>query len=202
MEAPVLKFATVIAALVATSAFASTAEARGGGVFFATWLRHAGEQQAHERWEESHRSPHESNCDRKKRMEIEAIQAEQAQEAAAQAGEAKRARALALQRQQAERMAAAKRARAIALQQKEAIAAKQTAPTTLRAPAPAATEAASKGDMLPAATTSSANITTASLKTAVADQSSSPSNTSSASTSDVCRKYSPAADGLIEVPCK
>jgi hypothetical protein len=194
MEAPVLKFATLATALVVTSAFASTAEARGGGGQFAIWLAHQGQNQSHENWEESRGSPHVSHCEKKRERELEEIRAEQAREAAAQAAEAKRARLLALQRQQGEKLAAAKRARAQALQQKEAVAAKQ--------PAPAVADAAPKGDMLPAATTSSANITTASLKTAVADQSSLPSDTSSVRMPDVCRRYSPAADGLVEVPCK
>lgn len=177
MEASVLKFATLIAALMATSAFASTAEAHGGGAFFATFLAHVGQKQAHENWEESHVSRHVSHC--KKKRELEEIQAEQAEEAAAQAAAARRASLLAKQKREAAKQAAAEAA---------------TVST------PKVIDAAPKSDQLPATPTATANITTASLKTTTSDQSTPSTNAGTAS--DVCRKYSPAADGLIDVPCK
>lgn len=193
-----LKFATLIAALMAISAFASTAEARGGGAFFATWLAHAGQKQAHENWEQSHASPHASHCEKKR--ELAEIEAEQAAQAEAQAAAAQRASLLAQQKREAAKLAAAKRARLLALQQQKAFAAKQAAAEQAQAPAPKLINAAPKGDQLPGAPAAPANITTASLKTTASEQSSPPSDTGA--TLDVCRKYSPAADGLIEVPCK
>jgi hypothetical protein len=171
----VLRTATFIAAFVAASAFTSLAE-------------------AHDR-DDPYASPggspifmaplrHESHCERERRERTEAefarmreeqIAQMQAQKAAAAAGAAKRrARLMAQQKQQASRVAAAKAAAA----RERAEAAERVAAAQKQAVAVAAKKEEIKPVAVPVVT-----------------------KTAAVASSETCRKYSAAADGLIDAPC-
>lgn len=173
-----LKIATLIAiaTLVVAAAFASNAEAHGMGSFYASpFFRNQGRQPA-------------QPCENDKRRRLE--------EAFARA-RAKRLAELRAERAEAA-AAAAKRARLAALEQKKMAAVKQAAKaaaherqTADQPTPPQVIAAAAKGDLLPASsppteTTSSGQQTTKTA--AVAPQ--------------LCRRYSAAADSVIDVPCK
>lgn len=185
---------TLIAAVVAVSAFASHAEARSGGSFYASpFFRNQGRHLAH---------PH---CAREESLRFEAL--ERARERRLAEIRAERlARAL-REKKIAAQAAAAKRARlAAALEEKKAASAKAAqlaAANTSTSPANVVETVAPKSDLLSVASTTQTTTTTASLtKTAAVDQPISVAKTDAIALPDVCRKYSPAADGLIETPCK
>ncbi|MBY0559183.1 hypothetical protein [Hyphomicrobium sp.] len=166
-----LKIATLVAALVAASAFVSEAEAAGMGAFYASsFFRNQGRQAAEEH---PHCASHEHRFqafERAREEQLEELRAERAAAAAA----AKRARLTALRREQAAeaaKVAASKRA------------AQQTASVSTGSDA-------KKGDLLSTATASTEQ--PVSGRKTVAD----------AGQPEVCRRYSAAADGLIEIPCK
>lgn len=176
-----LKIATVVATLVATSALATHAEAHGMGSFYASpFFRNQGRQPAQPHCE-NERERRFQALERARERQFAEIQAERAAKAAA----AKRARLLALQKQQA----AAKQARLAELK-KQQEAAKALALKETPAPSPVTSPVAKRGDMLPVTTTTAENDQPNTVKAvAVA----SPAT---------CRAYSPAADALVEVPCK
>jgi hypothetical protein len=117
-----------------------------------------------------------------------------------------RAREMMIAQQRAGAAAAARRARALALKQQQAAAAAQAAAAQAQAGTANTTTAASttdnanttvlaKGNLLPVSEKNAPTQTTATAEaTTVSDTSSEAAET--------CRKYSPAADGLIDVPCK
>jgi len=171
----VLKIATLIATLVAASAFASHAEAHGMGSFYASpFFRNQGRQPAQPHCAKDRRRLEEAFARAQERRLAE-LRAQRAAEAAAAA--TKRARLAALKKQQAA-------ARAAVL--KQAAASSQTANTSV----------AKRGDMLPVAAT------TRPTKTAENEQADTAPKTVSVASPATCRTYSPAADGLIEIPCK
>jgi hypothetical protein len=181
MEAFMLKPATFLAAVLAVAAFASNADAHGMGNFYASpFFRNQGRQ------------PAEPHCAKDRLRFEEAL--EMQRERRLQAMRAQRAEAAA-------EAAAARRARLLAIERKKAVAAKQSLAS---ADAPATT-VTPKSDMLPAnqtgSKTTTAPVTTGSLKTAAVEQPVTTAKTVSADTAEVCRKYSPAANGLVEVPC-
>jgi hypothetical protein len=184
-EAPVLKFVTLFATLVAVGAFASHAEAHphasdafGSRSFF----RDPG------------RSLHESHCEKQRR---EMMEAEFARENALRQAQ--------IQAQQAAQAVAAKRARLAALQQQKAFAAKRAAAAAARRAATATNartqattaiaSASAKKDSERTAPPAAAATTIASVEQPV----STPRPTKAIS--ETCRKFSAAADGLIDVPC-
>ena len=179
-----LKITTLVAVLVAAGAFASNAEAHGSGTFYASpFFRNQGRQPAQPHCDKD-RLQYEEALELQRERRMQTIRAQRAAEAAAEA-------------------AAAKRARLLAMERRKAVAAKQA---TAKADPPVST-AAPKADMLQANNTSSQSdtkaVTTGSLtKTASADQTSASAKAAGTDTSGVCRRYSAAADGLIEVPCK
>ncbi len=187
-----LKIATLIAALVAASAFASNAEAAGMGVFYSSpFFRNQGRQPA-QTAEEWNRHRNGETFSRPRDHKFEALRAqraeEEAEEAAAEAAAAKRARLVAMQKKAAARQAAA------AAQARDEARAAQVATAPVAAP---------KGDLLPVtSSTAPAGSTVTPTKTADTAQPASVTKTVAATAPEVCRKYSPAADALIEVPCK
>lgn len=173
-----LKTATLIAALVAAGAFASEAEAAGMGTFYASpFFRNQGRQPA---LEHPHCASHEHQSqafERAREQQLEELRAERAAAAAA----AKRARIAALRREQATeaaKVAASKRA------------AQQTASVNTGSDA-------KKGDLLSTAA-APAPAKTPSTEQPVTER----KTVADAGQPEVCRKYSAAADGLIEIPCK
>lgn len=122
------------------------------------------------------RPHHLSPCEIEKRRRFEALQMAQQRRLAQMRGA---------------QAAGARRARLAAAQQNSAVApaVKQSAP----AGQTSGVAVAKKSDLQPAGNT------TAATKTAVADT---VSTTKTASAAQVCRKYSAAADGLIDVPCE
>ncbi|HML27773.1 MAG TPA: hypothetical protein PKE16_02845 [Hyphomicrobium sp.] len=174
---PRKQIATLIATLVVAAAFASNAEAHGMGNFYASpFFRNQGRQPA-------------QPCEKEKRRRLE--------EAFARARE-KRLAELRAERAEAA-AAAAKRARLAALEQKKAAAAKQAAKAAAATPQTALAQqtpprviaAAAKGDLMPVSTNGAE--TAASGQTATKTASATP---------QLCRRYSAAADSVIDVPCK
>ncbi len=193
-----LKIATLIAALVAASAFASNAEAAGMGVFYSSpFFRNQGRQPAQtpEEWN-AHRNGVTFSKPRDRKFEALRAQraAEEAEEAAEEAAATKRAHLLAMQK----KAAAAKQAAAAAQARAEVRAEAQAAQAIT------ASAAAPKGDLLPVAssTAPAAGSTVTPTKTADADRPAATTKTVAADAPEVCRKFSPVADALIEVPCK
>jgi hypothetical protein len=218
----VFKFsAAVVLAFAAAGAFASEAEARAGGSFYASpFFRNQGRQPAtpgllFDLGGESKRKASEAAAARARARRLEAEQAAAAE---------RRARAIEYQRQQAQKAAAEKSAREAAAAK---AAEKNTASTQPQSP-PATDVAAKREDRLPneaavtkaaddvpvtkaAATTTAAATATAAATTTASTSSNEQVSTSRAMlrTNDdvkedaprVCRRYSAAANGLVEVPC-
>ncbi len=174
-----LKIATLIATLVATSTLATQAEAHGMGNFYASpFFRNQGRQ------------PAEPHCEKKKRLRFE-------EEAFAHA-RARRLRQLEAERaaEAAAAAAAAKRAR-LALRKHNDTA--QTADLKdTSAPTQPTGNVTPKNDSL-ASQNSKAAATT---KTAQADDNGTATKSDSLASPVGCRTYSPAANGLVDVPCK
>jgi hypothetical protein len=170
----------VIAAIIAGSAFSSLAEARSGGSFYASpFFRNQGMKPAVDPSIELRRRSSEEAANARARR-LEAARREAAREAAA----ARRARALAQERAQSEKAATANTAPVVP----------QTVPQTT-ASTSEVTSVAKREDRLPSAVADAPT-----TKTATA----APTTTASTQPSEparVCRKYSAAANGIIEAPC-
>lgn len=153
-------YIALFAVLVAASASATSAEARGGGGHFAIFLAHLGRQPTY----------YDDDCHNRRKLAAARLRA--------------RARGEAIAEAQAEAQA---RARAKA----NALALKQQTDAKL---------AATKIDTSPQQTTT----TTPTKKTDLETGSITPKatgGTSTVSISQVCRKFSAAANGLVEIPC-
>lgn len=166
--------ATFLAAVVAASVFASTAQARmGGGGHFAMFILRAGAHAAEQNaWEQQ----------RRRRYEAEARQRRIAE--ARQAAAAKRARLIALEKREAQKLAAAE-------------AAKQTAAAETT---PELKPVLKKSDRLPetAAVTSQDDASKPATKTATV----ATTEEATPVAANTCRRYSAAADGLVDTPCE
>lgn len=173
-----LKIATLIATLVAASTLATQAEAHGMGSFYASpFFRNQGRQ------------PAEPHCEKKKRIRFE-------DEAFAHA-RARRLRQLEAERaaEAAAASAAAKRARLAAQKRHDAA---QTTDLKDTSPPPLTTGSVTPKNDSPASQTSKATTT----KTAQADDKDTIAKSASLASPVGCRSYSPAANGLVDVPCK
>jgi hypothetical protein len=173
--------AAFVVAVLAGSAFASTAEAGHGGSFYASpFFRNQGRQPSVDYDSSIGRRDRDAEF---ARARARAREREAAREAAAEAAAAREA-------------AAAKRARLIALQRQEAakIAAAQATAAADTAPA------LKKGDELPI----SAATTTATVQSAAAvtETTTSVSETPASTAPETCRKYSAAIAGLVDTPCQ
>lgn len=172
-----LKIATLIATLVAASTLATQAEAHGMGNFYASpFFRNQGRQ------------PAEPHCEKKKRLRFE-------EEAFAHA-RARRLRQLEAERAAEAAAAAAKRARLAAQKRHDAA---QTADLKDTSPPTLTTGSVTPKNDSPASQTSKAAATT---KTAQADDNGTSAKSDSLASPIGCRSYSPAANGLVDVPCK
>ncbi len=168
-----LKIATLIATLIAASAFVSHAEAHGGGGFYTSKF-----------YRDQGRKPAQPHCGNENRLEAALARA--------------RARRLAeLRAQRSAAVAAAKRARFAAIKRQEAAKAAALKQAAVSSQTASTETVAKKGDLLPVASTAATP-----TRTAANDQADVTTKTASVASPEICRAYSPAADGLIEVPCK
>jgi PAB1-binding protein PBP1 len=184
--------AFLTAALLTAAGFASAAEAHGLGFHSPMFFRDEGPMEM---------EPPHHHCQAREdrefaieQRELAEMRAEQAAGAAQKAAAAKRARMLAMRKEEARQ-----EAREEAARQAAANAAKAQ---QIQEPVKAAA-VAPKGDLLPATGGSPASGTTnaTSIETKTAAVSETASVTP-ASDQQVCRKYSAAADGLIDTPCR
>jgi hypothetical protein len=171
MEAPVLKIATFITALVAAGALASQAEAHDFDGFHgfhpSPFFRNQDRPFLRENHCEEERRRHmEEAFARSRAGRFEAMQSQRAAAAAASANS---------------------RARVVGLGQKKALraAVAKHVPSGRQTSAPAVATATKKSDLQQASTDI--------VK---------PTQTTTVASAEVCRKYSAAADGLIDVPCQ
>jgi hypothetical protein len=187
-EAPVSKFfAALISAAILASTFTSAAEA-GPGRRFGFFLAGLGAgAMMHNDWEERRR---EEAYDRERARQMRADQ-----QRAAAAAAAKRARLQALKQQQQQ-----------AAEQRQAA---QIAAANANPPAPTADTSApvlKKSDRLPSADDASAASdapqATTIEKTVSSSVVSNTNGTADADTGAGCRKYSAAADSVIDTPCQ
>jgi hypothetical protein len=175
--------AAIVVAVVAATTFSSNADARAGGSFYASpFFRNQGRQPA---------QSVDPSYERRKRD-------------AATATARARARKLEAARDAARQEAAAKRARLQAQQKKQAakdVAEKNVDPSPQTTTTTNVTSAAKKEDRLPVSAENTSSNTAAVTSTAATAKTGSTPDASPEPASRVCRKYSAAADGLVEIPC-
>ena len=180
-------------ALLTAAGFTSAAEAHGLGFHSPMFFRDEGPMEM---------GPPHPHCQSREEREFAIEQQERqrelaemrAEQAAQKAAAAKRARMLAMRKEEARQEAREEAARQAAANAAKAQQIQEPVKAAIVAP---------KGDLLPATGGTAAPATTNAVSTET--KTAAVSETGSVSTSSdqqVCRKYSAAADGLIDTPCR
>ncbi len=185
--------AFLTAALLVAVGFASTAEAHGLGFHSPMFFRDEGPMEPPHPHCQA-REEREFAIEQERQRELAEMRAQQAANAAQKAAAAKRARMLAMRKEEA-REAARQEARQEAREEaaRQAAANAATKAQQIQEPVKAAA-VAPKSDLLPAAPAAAAPAPTSTT--------SAETKTAAVSDQQVCRKYSAAADGLIDTPCR